>query len=152
MNKTVNIQKEKMNYSLVEQRQIPPGRGGRGPQYNNNFDQSVDKSRINVFMETSTAEKHAGINISYDNSFTAIKKDILKETVDKKRIAAGGGILATKEIIPIEEKPNKPGSAFMVHKMNTHTNAQELNLTQEIQGSNSINNNVEEAFNRTAAA
>jgi hypothetical protein len=36
-------------------------------------------------METSTAEKHAGINISYENSFTAIKKDILKETVDKKR-------------------------------------------------------------------
>ena len=68
-------------------------------------------------METSTAEKHAGINISYENSFTAIKKDILKETVDKKRIAA-----LTKEVIPIEEKPNKPGSAFMVHKMNTSTN------------------------------
>lgn len=112
-----------MNYSLVEQRQIPPGRG-RGAQYN--FDQSVDKSRINVFMETSTAEKHAGINISYENSFTAIKKDILKETVDKKKQAA----ILTKEVIPIEEKPNKPGSAFMVHKMNTNTNAaHELNLT-----------------------
>lgn len=64
-------------------------------------------------METSTAEKHAGINISYENSFNAIKKDILKETVDKKKQAA-----LTKEVIPIEEKPNKPSSAFMVHKMN----------------------------------
>ena len=36
-------------------------------------------------METSQAERHAGMNISYENSFTAIKKDILKETVDKKK-------------------------------------------------------------------
>ena len=35
-------------------------------------------------METSTAEKYAGMNISYENSFSAIKKDILKETVEKK--------------------------------------------------------------------
>ena len=54
-------------------------------------------------MENSNAEKFAGMNISYENSFTAIKKDILKETVDKKKNNA-----LTKEIIPIEEKPNKP--------------------------------------------
>jgi len=30
MNKTVNIQKDKINFSLVEQRQVPPVRG-RGP-------------------------------------------------------------------------------------------------------------------------
>ena len=53
-------------------------------------------------MENSNAEKFAGMNISYENSFTAIKKDILKETVDKKKNNA-----LTKEIIPIEEKPNK---------------------------------------------
>ena len=29
MNKTVNIQKEKMNFSLIEQRNIPAPRGGR---------------------------------------------------------------------------------------------------------------------------
>lgn len=54
-------------------------------------------------MENSNAEKLAGMNISYENSFSAIKKDILKETVDKKKTNA-----LTKEIIPIEEKPNKP--------------------------------------------
>ena len=54
-------------------------------------------------MENSNAEKLAGMNISYENSFSAIKKDILKETVDKKKASA-----MTKEIIPIEEKPNKP--------------------------------------------
>jgi hypothetical protein len=66
-------------------------------------------------METSTAEKHAGMNISYENSFSAIKKDILKETVDKKKIAA-----LTKEIIPIEEKPNKPKEKFMTNTMNSN--------------------------------
>jgi hypothetical protein len=62
-------------------------------------------------METSTAERYAGINVSYENSFTAIKKDILKETVEKKRIAA-----LTKEVIPIEEKPNKPKDNKQVTK------------------------------------
>lgn len=70
-----------MNYSLFEQKNIVSK--VKGPYYK--MDKLTDKSRINVCMETSNAEKHAGINISYDNSFTAIKKDILKETVDKKR-------------------------------------------------------------------
>lgn len=64
-------------------------------------------------METSTAERYAGINISYENSFSAIKKDILKETVDRKKQDA-----MTKEIIPIEEKPNKPKDKFIVKNMN----------------------------------
>lgn len=70
-------------------------------------------------METSNAEKYAGQNVSYENSFSAIKKDILKETVNKKRNAA-----MTKEIIPIEEKPNKPRERPLVHSMNDsiHTN------------------------------
>ena len=51
------------------------------------------------------------MNISYDNSFSAIKKDILKETVDKKRQNA-----LTKEVIPIDEKPNKPkGDKFALN-------------------------------------
>lgn len=70
-------------------------------------------------METSTAERYAGMNISYENSFTAIKKDILKETVDKKRVAA-----LTKEIIPIEEKPNKPKDKFLVKNMNNSSKDQ----------------------------
>ena len=99
-------------------------------------------------METSTAEKYAGINVSYENSFTAIKKDILKETVDKKKQAA-----LTKEIIPIEEKPNKPKDKFIVKNMNNSTNGDtqsyNLNLTQEVKANNTIT--VEEMLNRTAA-
>jgi hypothetical protein len=65
------------------------------------------------------------MNVSYDNSFNAIKKDILKETVEKKRNAA-----LTKEIIPIEEKPNKPKEKLIVKNMNPHPHgAKELNLT-----------------------
>ena len=81
-------------------------------------------------METSTAERYAGMNVSYENSFTAIKKDILKETVDKKRIAA-----LTKEVIPIEEKPNKPKDKLMIKNMNGSIEESmqgHLNLTQEV--------------------
>ena len=64
-------------------------------------------------VETSQAERHAGINVSYENSFNAIKKDIAKETVDKKiRLA-----VLTKEVIPIEEKPNKPKDKMIVKGM-----------------------------------
>jgi hypothetical protein len=53
------------------------------------------------------------MNISYDNSFSAIKKDIIKETIDKKRLNA-----IKKEIIPIEEKPNKPKDKFIINTIN----------------------------------
>ena len=68
-------------------------------------------------METSTAEKHAGMNVSYENSFSAIRNNILKETVDKKK----AGVL-NKEVIPIEEKPNKPKDKFVINTMNNSSN------------------------------
>ena len=49
MSKTVNIHNQKMNLSMVEQRQAHPIKG-RGNPY---VDQSQDKSRIHVCMETS---------------------------------------------------------------------------------------------------
>ncbi len=48
------------------------------------IDPSVERSRHHIYMETSRAEQQLGINVSYDNSFTAIKRDI-KETVDKQK-------------------------------------------------------------------
>jgi hypothetical protein len=36
-------------------------------------------------MDNSRSEQQAGFNVSYENSFTAIKRDIMKETVDKKK-------------------------------------------------------------------
>lgn len=105
-------------------------------------------------METSTAERHAGMNVSYENSFNAIKKDILRETVDKKRIAA-----LTKEVIPIEEKPNKPKEKLLVKNMAHHHHGpkESLNLTQEVRNpiqltvSNTPTITAEEMLNRTAA-
>ena len=96
-------------------------------------------------METSTAERYAGINVSYENSFSAIKKDILKETVDKKRNAA-----LTKEVIPIEEKPNKPKDKLVVKNMNGSIEEGlqgHLNMTQEVKPMT-----VEEMLHKSAAS
>ena len=41
-----------------------------------------NRTRNQIVMETSRAEQQAGVNVSYDNSFTAIKRDI-QHTVDK---------------------------------------------------------------------
>ena len=137
MNKTVNIQKEKLNFSLVDQRPVPPSRGRAIEQ------QSVERSRIQVCMETSQAERYAGINVSYENSFSAIRKDILKETVDKKKVSA-----FTKEIIPIEEKPNKPKDKFIVKNMEGQQ-PHPLNLTQEVKPTTAIT--VEDMMSKSTA-
>jgi hypothetical protein len=39
---------------------------------------------MHVGIETSQAERHAGVNVSYEASFTAIKNNIQKVTVDTK--------------------------------------------------------------------
>jgi hypothetical protein len=58
------------------------------------------------------------MNVSYENSFNAIKKDIAKETVDKiKAKAAALGAAKDNTLIPIEEKPNKPKEKLIVKNM-----------------------------------
>ena len=58
------------------------------------------------------------MNVSYENSFNAIKKDIAKETVDKiKAKAAALGAAKDQTLIPIEEKPNKPKEKLIVKNM-----------------------------------
>lgn len=42
-----------------------------------------NRTRNQIVLETSTAGPQAGVNVSYDNSFTSIKRDIQKETMDK---------------------------------------------------------------------
>lgn len=114
------------------------------------FDQSADKSKIQVLMETSQAERYAGINVSYENSFSAIKKDIFKETVDKKKQAA-----LTKEVIPIEEKPNKPKDKFIVKNMNNGANANNTSINSSEPNnvtSNTNNSNPYGIINPTGAA
>lgn len=52
-------------------------------------------------MDNSRAEQQAGFNISYDNSFSAIKRDIMKETVDKRKPK----LAINLQFEPIDEKP-----------------------------------------------
>lgn len=47
---------------------------------------NLNMSKHHIYMETSRAEQQAGINVSYDNSFTAIKRDIQKTVGDAKAI------------------------------------------------------------------
>jgi hypothetical protein len=54
-----------------------------------------NSSKHHIYMETSQAEHQAGVNVSYENSFSVIKKNIFKETVDKKK-----QIIANKAPIP----------------------------------------------------
>ena len=121
MNKTVGLkptEKAGAPFSLADQhsRGVPvakPRIGGIG-----GLDGTQDKSRIQVCVETSQAERHAGMNVSYENSFNAIKKDIAKETVDKMRAkAAALGAAKEQSLIPIEEKPNKPKEKLIVKNM-----------------------------------
>ena len=99
MNKTVGLKpttdKTGAPFSLSDQhsRGVPiqrPRIGGIA------LDGTQDKSRIQVCVETSQAERHAGMNVSYENSFNAIKKDIAKETVDKIK-AKAAALGAAKE-------------------------------------------------------
>ena len=69
------------------------------------MDSSTSGERKNVLMENSRAEQQAGINISYENSFTAIKRDIMKETVDKKNGRAAKLAINLLQFEPINEKP-----------------------------------------------
>ena len=113
------------------------------------LDGHQDKSRIQVCVETSQAERHAGMNVSYENSFNAIKKDIAKETVDKMKAKAAALGAANKEqaMIPVEEKPNKPKEKLIVKNMGGNTPNQNyqysnkdhiLNLTQDFKSSSLV--------------
>ena len=98
MNKTVGMKPGEKGgtFSLADQhsRGVPvakPRIGGMA------LDGTQDKSRIQVCVETSQAERHAGMNVSYENSFNAIKKDIAKETVDKMKTKAAALGAVNKE-------------------------------------------------------
>jgi hypothetical protein len=81
----------------------------------------VERTKNQVLMDTSKAEQLAGFNISYENSFTAIKRDIYKETVEKNTRK----IKTNNFIEPIEERPavqaktaNKAPVSSLINKLN----------------------------------
>jgi hypothetical protein len=89
--------------------------------------------------------------VSYENSITAIKKDLLREIPGADRKTKG--LLPKGELIPIEEKPNKPKEKPIVKNM--HSGKPDLNLTQEFKGpTSSITPStiqVDDHLSRTAA-
>ena len=74
-----------------------------------------------VYLETSKAEQMAGINVSYDNSFNAIKKDIQK-TVARETTGTKEDVFNSTDYesqrkpknIGEELPPNKPNEAIMI--------------------------------------
>jgi 5'-AMP-activated protein kinase catalytic alpha subunit len=73
-----------------------------------------NSSRHQMILENSRHERLPGHNVSYENSFTAIKRDILKETVDKSHRAAQqvkreAGRAPLPRRLPAEEEEGKVG-------------------------------------------
>jgi hypothetical protein len=75
-----------------------------------------------VYMETSRAEQQAGINVSYDNSFTAIKREVQKTVANAKsppiqpdipKSSTPSAISKNKQITE-DLPPNKPNEAIMI--------------------------------------
>lgn len=61
---------------------------------------SGERSKNPITLDNSTAGQQTGFNISYENSFSAIKRDIMKETVDKRKPK----LAINLQFEPIEEK------------------------------------------------
>ena len=77
-------------------------------------------------LETSTAERHAGVNVSYENSFSVIRKEI--------KVSVGQGGKDTTGFINEEKPPNKPKEKLIVKCM-AYKNGGGLNQTQEVKPS-----------------
>jgi len=107
-NKTQNL--HKLNLSQASDHgpayHQPASMAGRygAPQRGRHADQSIDKTRMHVGIETSQAERHAGVNVSYEASFSAIKNNIQKATVDHKK-----GVVRSKQPGLIQsQRPPQP--------------------------------------------
>lgn len=64
-----------------------------------------------MFLDNSRSEQQAGINVSYENSFSVIKRDIMKETIDKKGINKPPKLAIRIQFESIEERPSTMNSA-----------------------------------------
>jgi hypothetical protein len=63
-----------------------------------------DKSRQHVLLDNSRSEQQAGINVSYENSLSVIRRDIRRETIDRKHVAKPPKLAISIKFDPIEEK------------------------------------------------
>lgn len=80
------------------------------------YNVNPNATKHHIYMETSKAEQQAGINVSYDNSFSAIKRDIqkivdeAKTNEEESKIAASAQIKSEND----DKPPDKPNKAIMI--------------------------------------
>jgi hypothetical protein len=101
---------------------------------------NVNVPMHHIYMETSRAEQQAGINVSYDNSFTAIKRDIQK-TVGEARVphpitpsSVTSASQKHSKHITDDQPPNKPNEAIMISesvKVNERDNRDSVYVEKE---------------------
>ena len=82
-------------------------------------DSSIERPKMQIFMNSSghTAEKTAGFNVSYDNSFSAIKNNIFNFKGIPKDPQTAGNSGTAPEIVGAEEVPNKPKDKMVQDKI-----------------------------------
>jgi len=141
--------------------------------------ESISDSKINplstnipihkVYLETSKAEQMAGINVSYDNSFNAIKRDI-QVTVGRDHVPVKENLLSGLDFdsnrkvknIGDDLPPNKPNEAIMISE-NVKVNERERrdsnttptnvrmseNQRNKIKDENQLNHTMPDEFNNS---
>ena len=80
------------------------------------YDVNPNATKHHIYMDTSKAEQQAGINVSYDNSFSAIKRDIQKTVGDSKTKVEDSKNATSAQIKTDndDKPPNKPNEAIMI--------------------------------------
>lgn len=117
------FQKSQLNQTLPVTSRVPDVMPNSSKNKTDSFDFGsakrtfdVNTSKHHVYMETSRAEQQAGINVSYDNSFTAIKRDIQKAVGDKpvESVPSTFATSANNKLEVDDMPPNKPNEAIMI--------------------------------------
>lgn len=113
---------------------------------------TVNVPQHHIYMETSKAEQQAGINVSYDNSFTAIKRDIQKTVGDSKSPQpqtkkSSPSSAARRRVKQIAEDlpPNKPNEAIMISE-SIKVNENKDNKDSARSGGKELNHTMPEPF------
>ena len=121
----------------VTRQEIEPEQRAEGRQQNS----FVPAQRIQIIQETSQTRQPttaAGFNVSYDNSFSAIKTNIFNF---KGGVTNNQGA-TLQDNVSVEEKPNKPRGENEKHLS--------LNQTHELNLFNITTSVHDDMFNKTA--
>jgi hypothetical protein len=99
---------------------LPASNRNQEPLAPKTYEINLYAPKHHVYMETSRAEQQPGINVSYDNSFTAIKKEVQKTVQNAKSPvpnipkSSTPSTNARNKQIAEDNPPNKPNEAIMI--------------------------------------